>query len=102
MEEKKEAFKYKKSWLKVIANRLDYQVRGFYMLGFTVLLMSSGWIYDALQRGRVEEYKKKWLKTHVKNMDNTRYNHLDVEDPPAPTQPAGKVYRKEFYRNRAY
>lgn len=67
-------------------------------MGIGLLVVFSSPLYRGYQMGKIEEYKKHWIKTQVRDINNSEFNHLDEEDAPIYVKPrtTAEQFREEF------
>lgn len=94
------AFKFKKSIWERLSNSADPRARYFSALAGGLLIVFAWPIYKGIQHGRIEDYKRKWIKTEVRDIKNTEFSILDEEDSPTPLEPRTGLqqFRAEFIK----
>lgn len=99
---KQQIFNFKKPLTTRLWNSFDIKGRCFLLLSLGAVIMSFDIMKEGLKRTEYLEYKENWLKTHVRDLSNSRYAYLDDEDPPIPLSERTGIeqFKAEFSKIR--
>lgn len=82
----KPVFKSPSYWKKQ-SNTIGYSLRILMVLSFGIMCMSWPMLSQGLKNHAIEEKRNKWIREEVRDIKNTDFARLDIEDEPVPLIP---------------